>query len=198
MLEALTGSGLALAAGLNAFIPMLAMGLLARFTDLVELPASWAWLDNDVVLVVLAVLLLLDVVADKVPAVDHLNDIVQTVVRPTAGGIVFSAGAGSQTPALTDPGSFLTSEAVVPFVIGLVLALGTHLTKASARAAINLSTGGVGAPVASTVEDVSALTMTILAILVPVLLVVFLGAVGTLGFLWFRRRRRRRQAAVLA
>lgn len=193
MLEVLTGSGLALSAGLNAFIPMLAMGLIGRYTDLVTLPAPWQWLENGWVLVVLGVLLLLDVVADKVPAVDHVNDVVQTLVRPTAGGIVFAAGSSSQTPAITDPGEFFTSAAVWPFIVGVVLALTTHLAKASGRAVVNLSTAGVGAPVVSTVEDVSALTMTVLAILVPVLVVVFLLALVGLALYARSRLVRRRQ-----
>lgn len=198
MLEVLTGSGLALSAGLNAFIPMLAVGLLARFTDLVTLPAPWAWLENDWVLGILAVLLVLDVIADKVPAVDHVNDVVQTLVRPTAGGIVFAAGSSSETPALTDPGELFTSAAVWPFVVGLVLALATHIAKASGRAVVNLSTAGVGAPVVSTVEDVSALTMTVLAILVPVLVVVFALVLAVLAFwFWGRRGRRRRGQLVV-
>jgi hypothetical protein len=198
VLEVLTGSGLALSAGLNAFIPMLAVGLLARFTDLVTLPGPWAWLENDWVLVIFAVLLVLDVVADKVPAVDHVNDVVQTLVRPTAGGIVFAAGSSSETPAITNPGEFFTSAAVWPFVVGLVLALGTHLAKAGGRAVVNLSTAGVGAPVVSTVEDVSALTMTVLALLVPVLVVVFaLVLVGLALWFWSRRGRRRRGRLVV-
>lgn len=197
MLEVLTGSGLALSAGLNAFIPMLSIGLLARYTEMVTLPPAWAWLENGWVLVILGVLLLLDVVADKVPAVDHVNDIVQTLVRPTAGGIVFAAGSSSQTPAITDPGEFFTSEAVWPFVIGVILALSTHVAKASGRAVVNLSTAGVGAPVVSTVEDVSALTMTVLAILVPVLVIVFLVILVGLGFwIWQRRTQRRRSVEV--
>src|SRR5690606_26226615 len=125
VLELLTGSGLALSAGLNAFIPMLSLGLLARYTDTVELPAQWLWLENGWVLVVLGVLLLLDVGADKVPAVDHVNDVVQTFVRPTAGGIVFAAGSTSETPAITDPGEVCTSCVVLPIAIVVGLALST-------------------------------------------------------------------------
>lgn len=198
MLELLTGSGLALSAGLNAFIPMLSIGLLARFTTVVDLPANWEWLTNSWVLVMLGVLLLFEVVADKIPAVDHLNDIVQTLVRPTAGGIVFAAGAGSTTPAITDPEKFFTSGAVVPFVIGVVLALTTHVAKAGTRSVVNLSTAGIGAPVISTVEDISALTMTVLAILVPVLVVVFMLILVGLGFWVWRRRRVRVRLSLLA
>src|SRR3712207_5900749 len=109
MLEALAGTGLAAAAGLNAYIPLLSLGLLSRFTDVVTLPSGWSWLENEWVLGVVGVLLLIEVVADKVPAVDHLNDIVQTVVRPASGGIVFGSGTAAETPAIRDPGEFFAS-----------------------------------------------------------------------------------------
>src|SRR5690554_1771971 len=87
MLEVLTGTGLATAAGLNAGLPLLVLGALSRWTELVELPVGWLWLADTRVLAVLAVLVVLDVVADKIPALDSVNDLVQTVVRPTAGGL---------------------------------------------------------------------------------------------------------------
>ena len=85
----MTGLGLATAAGLNAYIPMLLMGLLSKFTGLISLPPGWAWLENGWVMAVVAVLLAVEIVADKIPALDTINDTVQTFVRPTAGGIVF-------------------------------------------------------------------------------------------------------------
>ena len=74
-------------------------------SDLIDLPAGWEWLSNGWVMVILALLLAVEVVADKVPVVDHVNDMVQTVVRPTAGGLAFGAGSSSETVTVTDPGS---------------------------------------------------------------------------------------------
>ena len=85
-MELLTGFGLATAAGLNAYIPLLALGLLSRFTDLVTLPHGWTWLENGWVMAIVAVLLVVEIVADKIPALDSINDAIQTFVRPTAGG----------------------------------------------------------------------------------------------------------------
>lgn len=67
------------------------MGLLGRFTNLVELPHPWAWLTNGWVIGIVAVLLVVEIVADKVPALDSVNDTIQTFVRPTSGGIVYPA-----------------------------------------------------------------------------------------------------------
>ncbi|TDB70169.1 DUF4126 domain-containing protein [Micromonospora sp. KC723] len=194
MFEVLTGTGLAASAGLNAYIPLLTMGLLARYTDLVDLPGGWQWLGNGWVLAILAVLLAVEVVADKVPVVDHVNDVVQTVVRPTAGGLAFGAGASSETVTVSDPGSFFSSNQWVPVVAGVVIALGVHLLKSAARPVVNATTAGVGAPVASTAEDATSVLMSLVAIILPVLVLVFL--VGLLVFLfWFLRRRadRRRE-----
>jgi hypothetical protein len=68
--ELLTGFGLATAAGLNAYIPLLALGLLSRFTDLVTLPHGWAWLENGWVMTIVGALLVVEIVADKIPALD--------------------------------------------------------------------------------------------------------------------------------
>lgn len=189
MLELLTGAGLATSAGLNAALPLLALGALDRWTGLVTLPAGWEWLSNGWVLLILGVLLVVDVVADKVPGVDHVNDLLQTVVRPTAGGIAFGAGVGTETVAVTDPGAFVQSGAWVPVAIGVVLALGVHVAKATARPVVNATTLGVGAPVVSVAEDVSAVVMVVMAIVVPVLVLVALVALGW-GFWRLRRRRR--------
>ncbi|MFC4146999.1 DUF4126 domain-containing protein [Micromonospora mangrovi] len=198
MLEVLTGSGLAASAGLNAYIPLLLMGLLARYTDLVDLPHGWQWLGNGWVIVILAVLLAVEVVADKVPVVDHVNDVVQTVVRPTAGGLAFGAGSTSETVTVSNPDTFFSSHQWVPVVTGVLIALGVHLLKSAARPVINATTAGFGAPVASTAEDATSVVMSVVAILLPVLVLAFL--IGFVGFLfWFLRRRkdrrRERQAA---
>jgi membrane protein implicated in regulation of membrane protease activity len=193
VLEALTGTGLAASAGLNAYIPLLIMGLMARFTDAIALPSGWQWLSNGWVIAILALLLAVEVVADKVPMVDHVNDVVQTVVRPTAGGIVFGAGSSSQTATVTDPGSFFSSHQWVPIAAGVLIAFCVHGAKAATRPVVNATTAGFGAPVASTVEDFSSIVMSLLAILLPIL--VLLGLVLLVStVIWaFRRRRRRRR-----
>ena len=192
VLEALTGTGLAASAGLNAYIPLLVLGGLARLTDLVELPAGWQWLSNGWVMAILAVLLAIEVVADKVPVVDHINDLLQTVVRPTSGGLVFSAGANAETVTVTDPGDFFTSHQLIPLVAGVLIALGVHIAKAAVRPVVNVTTAGVGAPVASTVEDAGSAVMSVVAILLPVLVLVLLVAAAWAFFRLWRRRRRRR------
>ncbi|MCX5067271.1 DUF4126 domain-containing protein [Micromonospora lupini] len=192
MFEVLTGTGLAASAGLNAYIPLLILGLLARYSDLIDLPSGWTWLGNGWVIVILAVLLAVEMVADKVPVVDHINDVVQTVVRPTAGGLAFGAGSSSETVTVSDPGSFFTSHQWVPVATGVLLAFGVHLLKSAARPVINATTAGFGAPVASTAEDATSVIVSLVAIILPVLVLAFL--VGLVVFIyWFLRRRSERR-----
>ena len=169
MLELITGGALAAAAGLNAYIPLLGLGLLARFTSIVDLPDAWAWLGNGWSLGILGVLLVIEVLVDKFPALDTVNDVLQTVVRPASGGMVFSAGSASRTVAVGDPAEFVASAQLWPFLVGIGVALIPHLLKSLARPILNALTAGAGAVVSSVLEDLGALLLTLLAVIVPLL-----------------------------
>ncbi|WP_182113907.1 MULTISPECIES: DUF4126 domain-containing protein [unclassified Actinotalea] len=194
MLELLTGAGLATASGLNAALPLLVLGVLDRWTPFLTLPDGWQWLTNGWVLAILAGLLVLEVVADKVPVVDTINDVVQTVVRPTAGGLAFGAGSGSQTVAVTDPGEFFTSGSWVPVAVGVLLALTVHTGKALGRPVVNAATAGAGGPIASVLEDVASAVMTFVALVLPVLVIVGLALLAWAGVRVVRRRAQRRRS----
>jgi len=193
LLDTLTGVGLATSAGLNAYIPLLILGLLGRYTDLITLPSQWQWLENGWVIAILAILLAIEFVADKIPIVDHVNDLVQTVVRPTAGGLAFGAASSASTVTVSNPGDFFTSKQWVPIVAGIVISFIVHSMKAAARPAINATTVGLGAPVASTAEDIFSVVMSFAAILFPVAIIFFL-----IFLIWvfvrMRKRRNRKRA----
>jgi hypothetical protein len=192
VLEVLTGVGLATSAGLNAYIPLLLLGVLGRFTNLITLPPGWTWLENGWVLAILAVLLAIEVVADKIPVVDHINDVVQTFVRPTAGGLAFGAASGAQTVTVSNPGDFFTSNQWVPIVAGILISFIVHSMKAAARPVINATTAGFGAPVASTAEDAFSVAMSFAAILFPFLIIFFLVFLLWVFFAMRRRRKRKK------
>src|ERR1700730_8893483 len=142
---------------------------------------------------IVAALLVVEIVADKIPALDSINDAVQTFVRPTAGGIVFGSGTAAQTSAVTDPGAFAQSGQWIPVAVGVVTALVVSLTKSTVRPAANVATAGMAAPVLSTVEDIFSVGVVFAAILVPVLVLV--GAVAMVWAVIRIVRRRRRKAA---
>lgn len=189
MFAALTGLGLSTAAGLNAYIPLLVVGILANFTDRVKLPDGYSWLSNWGVLAIIAVLLVAEMVLDKIPAVDSINDTIQTAVRPAAGGVVFSA---TNAAAELDHSTWMAEHPWAGWLLGILVALAVHALKATARPMINVGTGGVGAPVASTVEDVGSLGMSLVAVFLPLLVIVALLALALLAWWTIRRVRRYR------
>jgi uncharacterized membrane protein len=95
MIAVLTGMGLSAAAGLNAYIPFLVVALIAKYTDLIVLPSAYGWIESWWAIGIGSALLLTEVVVDKVPAVDTVNDAVQTFIRPTMGGLLAAATAGA-------------------------------------------------------------------------------------------------------
>ena len=179
LLSVFTAFGLSTSAGLNAYLPLLLVGLLARFTDLITLESPWNALESWWVIGVLTVLLVIELLVDKVPAVDTINDTIQTFVRPVAGAILFAASAG------------VISEAhpVLAIICGLLISGGVHAVKATTRPVVTATTGGTLNPVVSVAEDVLSLIVAILSILVPLLLMLFL----LLVVIWFIRWRRRRR-----
>ncbi|GAA1908064.1 DUF4126 domain-containing protein [Lapillicoccus jejuensis] len=193
MIAVLTGMGLSAAAGLNPWIPFLALALLARFTDLVALPAGYGWMSSWWAIGVGAVLLAAEVVLDKVPVVDSVNDAVQTAVRPAVGGLVASATAAADR---LDHSAWMQEHSWVAVLLGVVVAALVHTGKTAARPVVNAGTAGVGAPVVSTIEDVASVGLSLVAILAPVLVVVLLvGLVLLARRLRSARRRRRRRRA---
>jgi uncharacterized membrane protein len=192
VLESLTGLGLATSAGLNAYIPLMAIGLLARYTDLITLPSNWAWMENGWTLTIVAVLLAIEFVADKIPMLDHVNDVIQTFIRPTAGGLAFGAASSSETVTVTDPGSFFTSHQWVPIVVGGAISLGVHGMKAATRPVVNATTVGFGAPIVSTIEDFFSAFLSVIAIVLPIVVLLFV-LLLFLSFGWLLRRRKKRK-----
>jgi len=175
--------GLSTAAGLNAYVPLLVVGLLGRYTNLIHLNEPFSILTHPVALVVIAVLALLDFVGDKIPAVDHALHTAGLIIHPIAGAILFMS-ANSATGAVNP---------LLAAICGIIIAGGTHTARATARPLATVTTAGVANPVISFFEDVVSLILSVLAILVPVLaflLVVFFAIMLALLFrrLWRRRR----------
>lgn len=176
--------GLATSAGLNAYIPLLIVALVARFTDLVHLAEPYDLLTSWWVIGALAVLLVIEMLVDKVPAVDSINDVVQTFVRPAAGAVLFAANAG----VIND------LSPVLALLAGVLLAGTVHTTKAAARPIITASTAGTGNWLVSLLEDVAATFMSLLSIILPILMLFASILLIALGIRFWRRRRRQKAA----
>jgi uncharacterized membrane protein len=181
----ITGLGLAVAAGLNAYIPLLIAGLLIRM-DVVSFGAPYDQLGSTPALVIISVLLAIEIVADKVPAVDSVNDMIQTFIRPVAGALLFAGSASGIDPQWSSS---------LALILGLVTAAGVHGVKSAARPVVNVSTAGLGGPVVSVVEDVFSLGLSIAALLAPILAVILLVGLAWYLYALIQRRRAARTAA---
>jgi len=184
-MDIFTAFGLSASAGLNAYIPLLVVALLAKFTNLINLTSPWDTLESWWVIGVLFVLSLVEFFADKVPAVNHANDIIQTVIRPVAGAIVFAASA----QIITDV------HPVLAMIMGLLVAGGVHAVKSLAvRPAITATTGGTANVPVSIAEDIISTLLSIIAAVVPVVIAVILVLLAALIVWWIWRRINRQRA----
>jgi len=171
--------GLSASAGLNAYIPLLVIALVARFSNLVQLSSPWDALTSWWVIGLLVILSIVEFFADKVPAVNHINDAIQTFIRPIAGAIVFAASA----KVITD------IHPVLSLAAGLLVAGGVHAVKSVAvRPAVTATTAGAGNVPVSIAEDVVATFLSILAVVVPVIISVFLILIAAWLLWWVWRR----------
>jgi hypothetical protein len=177
-----TAFGLSASAGLNAYIPLLLVGLIARYTDLMRLSAPWDTLANPWIILMLCLLVIIEMLADKVPAVNHVNDLVQTLIRPAAGAIAFAASANVVTDI----------SPVLALASGLLVAGTVHVAKAGAlRPAVTATTGGAGNIPVSIAEDIVSTVLSILAIVLPILVGTLLIVVAAFIVYWLYRRSNR-------
>lgn len=178
-----TALGLSTAAGLNAYIPLLTVGLLNRYTDLIDLPAPWNNISDPLVLGIVGVVGLADFIGDKVPIVDHVLHVIGLAVAPIVGGLLALASASAFD---LDPG--------VTAGLGVAAALATQVGRTAARPLSTAATGGGGNPVVSLAEDGVSGALSITALVWPVvaalLVVVVLAAVVFLSLQWRKVRSR--------
>ncbi len=184
-LQILAGVSLAACCGLRAFLPPLIVGIAVRFgaADLlfgepIQLNAAFDWVTSTPALIALGVAVVIEILADKVPWVDHVLDMVETVIRPAAGFFVVAASLEALPP---------IAAGLVGLVLGGGVAGGVHVAKSKIRVLSTLGTGGLGSPFISVAEDVVAGVGSLLALFLSVFaaLAIIVG-----GFLTFRGVRR--------
>ncbi len=174
--QILTSLGAAAPAGFNAYLSLLLVGIGGR-VGWVNLASPYDLLQSNTALGLLTVLLTIELVADKIPALDSVNDIVGTVVRPVAGAMLFAGTSGEMNQLLA-------------LLLGGSAAGALHAFKAGTRPVWTLSTGGLANPVVSVFEDLVAGATVVLAMLVPFIgILVLLIVMGLVTWLLLRLRR---------
>ncbi|MCW5874932.1 MAG: DUF4126 domain-containing protein [Anaerolineales bacterium] len=174
--------GLSASAGLNAYIPLLVVSLLGRYTSLIELNSPWDTLTNGWIIGLLVALSAIEFFADKAPLVNHVNDAIQTFVRPAAGAIAFAAS--TQVIDGINP--------VVALAAGLLIAGTVHVAKAGVmRPAVTSVSGGTANVAVGLAEDVAAISVSLIAVLIPFIIgIVFIPLLALAIWLLLRRANR--------
>jgi uncharacterized membrane protein len=184
MLDLFSAFGLAGSAGLNAYIPLLLVSLAARFPlndPLLNLSEPYDVMGSWWAIGIIGVLLLIEMTVDKIPAIDTVNDMIQTFVRPAAGAVLFAANANI----VNDIHPALALGA------GLLVAGGVHAVKGVARPVVTATTAGTGNWLMSLLEDIVAVFTSILAIFLPVLGLLLFALLLFYAIRLYRRRQRR-------
>ncbi len=179
-------AGSAWTSGINLYATVAVLGLLEHYR-LVRLPGGLHVLDNWLVIGVAVGLYCVEFFADKVPYVDTVWDAVHTFIRVPAGAALAAAATSDVSPAVQ----------VVAMLLGGGLALSTHGTKATVRAAANVSPEPLTNWALSLVEDVIAVGAAVLAVLHPLVILAVI-AVPLVVFAWLMRRVPRRVRRMLA
>ena len=187
--------GLSLSAGVRAYLPLLALGIASDVGPIgsfhIKLRSDFAWIGNPLFLALLAILTVYEISADKIPVVDHINDIVHTVIRPLSGALIFTATSNP----LSNSGM---TGAIIAALIGGGIAGTAHVTKAAVvRPATTVTTAGLGNPFVSLLEDVLVVITTALALIFPLIgfiLIVFVLFFIIRAIVMLNRRRQQRAA----
>jgi len=177
--------GLSASAGLNAYIPLLVVALTAKFTNLIHLDAPWDTLTSWWIIGLLLILLIIEFFVDKIPVVHHLNDVIQTLVRPAAGAIVFAAN--------THVVSGISPVAAL--AMGLLVAGSIHVTKSAViRPAVGIATAGTANVPVSMAEDATSTVVSVASILAPLLVFLMLIAfISWAVYYFFLREKPKKQ-----
>jgi len=174
-----TAFGLSASAGLNAYIPLLVVGLLARYTGLINLSKPWDTLANPLIILMLCILVIIEMLADKIPAINHINDLIQTAIRPAAGAIAFAASAHVVT----------NVHPVLALACGLLVAGTVHVAKAGVmRPLVTATTGGTANTPVSIAEDVTSTILSIIAVVLPIIIGTLIVVLAAFIFHWLYRR----------
>ncbi|UCF67168.1 MAG: DUF4126 domain-containing protein, partial [Acidobacteriota bacterium] len=135
-------------------------------------------------LVVFGAAVVAEVLADKIPVIDHVLDTVQSIVRPVAGTLVVAASL---------EGLDLLPATVIGLIVGGTAAGSVHVAKAQTRVLSTASTAGLANPILSLAEDGIALLGSLAAVTAALLAAAVLLLLT--GLVWRTLRRRRRRSS---
>ncbi|ONG38474.1 hypothetical protein BKE30_12540 [Alkanindiges hydrocarboniclasticus] len=174
------GIGLSAACGFRVFVPLLVMSV-ASLVGWFEPMQGFEWVAMPAVCFGLAVATLCEISAYYIPWVDNVLDTVSTPAAMIAGTLATMAVSSGEMS------QFASWAAAI--IVGGGTAGAVQMSTVAVRALSTATTGGIGNPVVSTGEWISALLLSILALIMPVLVVIIVVIMTLWGLRWFKRRK---------
>lgn len=156
------GIGLASASGFRVFLPMFALSL-ASYFNVIPLNESWAWIGGIPAIIIFGVAMIFEIVAYYIPFVDNLLDTIATPLAAIAGFVAMSSTLVDVSPTITTILAIIAGSGTATAMQGLTT---------TSRLASSVKTAGLGNPVVSTAETGTAITLSSLAIFLPIVAVV--------------------------
>ena len=177
------GLGLAAACGFRAFLPPLLIGIFSR-AELITLGNSWQWFSPNWAIALFSVAALFEICAYFIPWLDNLLDIIATPSAITAGTILTCASLEGINPDL---------QWILALITGVGLTGSVQLSTVLIRGLSTATTGGLGNPIVTFVEDLISILLTILATFIPILAIIFIVLIFLLMRKFIKRLRKKKR-----
>lgn len=157
------GIGLAASVGFRVFLPLFALSLSSYF-NVWELNESWLWLSSLTALITFGVATLVEIAAYYIPFIDNLLDSISIPLAALAGTAVMMSTMVNLSP-------------IIAWSLAIIAGGGTAAAISGSSSVTRLTstttTGGLGNPIVSTIETVTAFFMSVISIFLPLLAIAF-------------------------
>lgn len=157
------GIGLASASGFRVFLPVFALSL-ASYFNVIPLNENWAWIGGLPALISFGVAMVFEIFGYYIPFIDNLLDTIATPLAAIAGFVVMASTMVDISPTMTT---------ILAIIAGSGSATAFQGLTTTTRLASSVKTAGLGNPVVSTAETGTAITLSSLAIFLPIVAVIF-------------------------
>lgn len=171
------GIGLASASGFRVFLPVFALSL-ASYFNVIPLNESWAWIGGLPALISFGVAMIFEIFGYYIPFIDNLLDTIATPLAAIAGFVVMSSTMVDISPTMTT---------ILAIIAGSGSATAFQGLTTTTRLASSVKTAGLGNPVVSTAETGTAITLSSLAIFLPIVAVIFVVIIFGLIYWIFKK-----------
>jgi hypothetical protein len=174
------GIGLASASGFRVFLPVFALSLVSYF-NLIPLNESWVWIGGLPAFISFGVAMIFEIFGYYIPFIDNLLDTIATPLAAIAGFVVMASTLVDISPTMTT---------ILAIIAGSGSATAFQGLTTTTRLASSVKTAGLGNPVVSTAETGTAITLSSLAIFLPIVAIILVVIIFGLIY-WIIRRFRK-------